>query len=236
MSATQDRTTCSRCVLDSTVPGIEFDAEGVCSHCRLFDRLETRYPQGEPARERFRRLIEEMKAAGRGRKYDCVMGYSGGTDSTYCLYVAKKAGLRPLAVHFDNGWVAPVARENMEKVARRLGVDVKAVPGDWAELKTYYLAGLKASVPDLCMPCMIGISTSLYRAAVEGTEAELRARFAGRTARAWWRQGQPSRRPAGRWPARAACAGGTSTRRSPPAGRTPGAEVAQRLRPMRSIT
>lgn len=167
MSATQDHTTCSRCVLDSTVPGIEFDGDGVCSHCRLFDRLEARYPQGEPARERFGRLIAEMKAAGRGRKYDCVMGYSGGTDSTYCLYVAKKAGLRPLAVHFDNGWVAPVARQNMEKVARKLGVDVKTVPSDWAELKTYYLAGLKASVPDLCMPCMIGISTSLYRAAVE---------------------------------------------------------------------
>lgn len=167
MSATRDRATCSRCILDTGVPGIKLDAEGVCSHCQLFDRLEARYPAGEPARERFRKLIAQMKAAGRGRKYDCVMGYSGGTDSTYCLYVAKQAGLRPLAVHFDNGWVAPVAKENMEKVARQLAVDVKTVSTDWPELRSYYVAGFKASVPDLCLPCFIGISSSLYRAAVE---------------------------------------------------------------------
>jgi hypothetical protein len=167
VSATQDRAICSRCILDTGVPGITLDAEGVCSHCRLFDRLETRYPPGEPARERFRELIAQMKAAGRGRKYDCVMGFSGGTDSTYCLYVAKQAGLRPLAVHFDNGWVAPVAMENIEKAARQLAVDVKTVSADWAELRDLYRAGFKASVPDLCLPCLIGISSSLYRAAVE---------------------------------------------------------------------
>lgn len=167
MSSTGQPVPCARCILDTGVPGIEVDGSGVCSHCRLFDRLESQYPLGEPARQRFRRLVERMKAAGQGRKYDCVIGYSGGTDSTYCLYVAKQVGLRPLAVHFDNGWVAPVAKENMEKVARRLGVDVQTVATDWTELRSYYLAGLKASVPDLCMPCMIGISSSLYRAAVE---------------------------------------------------------------------
>jgi hypothetical protein len=167
VSTAQDHAICARCILDTGVPGIVLDADGVCTHCRLFDQLEARYPLGEAARERFRRLIAEMQAAGRGRAYDCVIGYSGGMDSTYCLYVAKQAGLRPLAVHFDNGWVAPVAKANMERVARQLGVDVRTVGADWEELRGYYLAGLKASVPDLCMPCMIGISSVLFRVAAE---------------------------------------------------------------------
>jgi N-acetyl sugar amidotransferase len=167
VSATASPATCSRCVLDTGVPTVTLDAEGVCSHCRLFDRVEKSFPTGEPARRRFEELIGQMKAAGRRSKYDCVMGFSGGTDSTYCLYVAKQAGLRPLAVHFDNGWVSPVARENMEKAVRKLGVDLKVVSTDWAVLRDLFRAGFKASVPDLCLPCLIGISSALYRAAVE---------------------------------------------------------------------
>lgn len=167
MTAVSEPNRCVRCVLDSRVPGIEFSKEGLCSHCQLFERLETSYRVEEQTGARLQRLLRRMKARGKRSKYDCVMGLSGGTDSSYCLYMAKKLGLRPLAVHFDNGWVSEPAKANIEKVVNALQLDMRVVRRDWSEMREYYLAGLKASVPDICICCMVGIASSLYQVAAE---------------------------------------------------------------------
>jgi hypothetical protein len=95
---------CTRCVTDTSVPGVTFDADGVCNYCRLHAVLEADWPLGDEGKRRLDALVETIKSHGKGREHDCIIGVSGGTDSTYLLYMAKQLGLRPLAVHFDNGW------------------------------------------------------------------------------------------------------------------------------------
>ena len=101
--------TCTRCLMDSTVRGIRFDGNGVCNFCRMHDQLERQHPLDETGKKNFERLIAKIKKDGQGKEYDCIVGVSGGRDSTYTLYTAVKAGLRPLAVHFDNGWNSEMA-------------------------------------------------------------------------------------------------------------------------------
>jgi hypothetical protein len=112
-------------------------------------------------------LCERMRKAGRERAYDCVVGLSGGTDSTYCLYVTKKLGLRPLAVHFDNGFVSGTATANIKATAERLKVEVRTVTTDWDSLKGLYRACLEASIPEICLPCEVGVYSALHRVAAE---------------------------------------------------------------------
>jgi len=103
-------TVCTRCIMDSTDPDISFDAEGVCNHCHRYDSVsKTRLIPVEERDERLKALIDEIKAAGDGKSYDCVIGVSGGVDSTYVAWLVKKLGLRPLAVHLDNGWNSELA-------------------------------------------------------------------------------------------------------------------------------
>jgi tRNA(Ile)-lysidine synthase TilS/MesJ len=112
-------------------------------------------------------VADNIRKAGKNRQYDCVVGVSGGTDSTYRLYVVKKLGLRPLAVHFDNGWVSDTALANIEAMSRALSVDVRRVTADWEALRDGYRACIEASTPDVCMPCEIGVYSALYTAAEE---------------------------------------------------------------------
>src|SRR3954467_6544263 len=96
---------CSRCIMDTSDPEIVFDDDGVCNHCRQYDFLVSAVlPNNEDRQERLDRIVENVKRSGRGRDYDCVIGVSGGVDSTYLAYLVKSLGLRPLAVHMDNGW------------------------------------------------------------------------------------------------------------------------------------
>ena len=95
---------CTRCVYDEETPGISFDDEGVCNYCRQHEKLLVEYPAGDEGRKILHKIYDEIKEAGKNKKYDCVIGISGGADSSYLLYEIKKYGLRPLAVHFDNTW------------------------------------------------------------------------------------------------------------------------------------
>jgi N-acetyl sugar amidotransferase len=164
---TNNKKICSRCVLDTTVPDIRFDDKGICNYCKMHDELEKKYPLNELGEQNFKKLIEEIKAKGKNKEYDCVVGVSGGRDSTYTLYTAVKQGLRPLAVHFDNGWNSEIAVNNIKKATTKLNVDLHTVVADWEEFKDLQLSFLKASVPDAEIPTDYVIISVLYQMAAE---------------------------------------------------------------------
>lgn len=154
---------CTRCIADSTVPAISFDKNGVCSLCNFHDKLTKIYPENEEALLKLEQRIEKIKKAGKGKKYDCILGLSGGRDSTYLLYLAvKEWGLRPLAVHFNDGFDNPVAGENMLKAVRKLGVELRTITSDFRECKDLKVVDLKASTPLLNNGTDVGIGASLY--------------------------------------------------------------------------
>ena len=158
--------------MDTTAPGIAFDVAGVCSFCDLHDRLDQAFPLGEAGRGTVQRLADDMRRSGRGRRYDCVVGVSGGRDSTYTLwYCVTRLKLRPLAVHFNDGFGNPIAGENMVRTCQHLGVELRTITSDWRESKDLKIAFLKASVPDMEEGTDLGIATALYGvAAKEGLQ------------------------------------------------------------------
>lgn len=159
---------CSRCVMDTTVPGIRFDADGVCQYCHMQDRLEKRFPLGEEGERVLRGFAERARqtGTGRGRAFDCIVGLSGGRDSSYCLYYVKEVmGLRPLAVHFDNGWDSEVAKTNIVRLCDALDVELHTVIMDWPESRELTNANIRACVPYIDIFDDVGIARSLYDAA-----------------------------------------------------------------------
>lgn len=147
---------------------IDFDSHGICNHCRRHDVLiSSRVLTGEPGQQALQQLTDRMKRAGRGRGYDCIIGVSGGVDSTYVAYLVKQMGLRPLAVHFDNGWNSELAVSNIEKVLKRLQIDLFTYVVDWEEFRDLQLAYLKASTPDGEIPTDHGIFALLWTQAAK---------------------------------------------------------------------
>ena len=137
--------------MDSTAAGISFDDEGRCNYCTDFlKRLET-YQPATPQELQSRReaLIARIKREGKGKRYDCIVGLSGGADSAYALYLAKSSGLRPLAVHMDNGWDSELAANNIENLVRKLGVDLYTHVINWDEYRRLMQAFFDANVIDV---------------------------------------------------------------------------------------
>lgn len=146
---------CTRTVMDTTDPEITFDENGVSSHALLYDRTMKATVDAANAGERAAELaavVERIKKAGRGKPYDCVIGISGGVDSTYLVLQAVKLGLRPLAVHFDSGWNSELAVGNIENIVSRLGLDLFTDVVDWREMKDLQLSFFKASVANCDIP------------------------------------------------------------------------------------
>lgn len=158
---------CTRCVCDTTIPIIRFDEEGVCSYCYLHDEMEKEYPQGKEGTQRLKKIVQEIKNKGKGKKYNCIVGVSGGRDSTFLLYTAVKFGLKPLAVHFDNGWDSPIAVTNIKKSLEKLKIDLETLVVDWEEFKDLQISFLKASVPDAEIPTDVGILGTLHQVAIK---------------------------------------------------------------------
>jgi len=157
---------CSACIMDTSDPDIVFDREGVCNHCHKYQNAV----QSEKYLRRVRpgaleSLVEEIRQHGRGRKYDCVIGVSGGADSTYVAYRVKELGLRPLAVHLDNGWNSELAVSNIERTLTRLGIDLYTHVIDWREFSDLQRSFLRASTPELEVPTDHAILATLYAAA-----------------------------------------------------------------------
>ncbi len=145
---------CTRCIMDITDPNIIFDENGVCNHCHDHDRLiKQRVISGKAGMVYLEKLAEKIKHDGKNKPYDCLIGVSGGVDSTYVAYVVKKKlGLRPLAVHMDNGWDSELAVKNIEETLKRLEIDLHTEVLDWEEFKDLQVSFLKASTPDSEIP------------------------------------------------------------------------------------
>ena len=135
--------------MDTSDPQITFDGDGVCNHCRKADGILAGLRRTPEASERaLADLASRIKAAGAGNEYDSVLGLSGGVDSSYAAVLARQMGLRPLAVHFDNGWNAELAVENIRRVVEGCGFDLMTYVIDWPEFRDLQRAFLKSSVID----------------------------------------------------------------------------------------
>lgn len=140
--------TCTRCIMDSSASNISFDQEGRCNFCGDFlASLEQRGLAGSQSERE--QLLERIRREGRGRDYDCIIGLSGGVDSSYVLYQAVRNGLRPLAVHLDNGWNSELAVDNIANLVRTLKVDLYTHVIDWEENRDLQLSFFKANVLDI---------------------------------------------------------------------------------------
>ncbi|MFT5777420.1 MAG: N-acetyl sugar amidotransferase [Crocinitomicaceae bacterium] len=149
--------------MDTTDPAIQFDESGNCNHCTEFLDKRAKYKyRGEESDRALKQVIEDMKATGKGREYDCIVGLSGGVDSCYAAYLLKQNGLRVLAVHLDNGWNSEEAVQNIKSVAQKLDIDYESYVLDWEEFKNLQLSFLKASVPEAETPTDIAILASVH--------------------------------------------------------------------------
>ncbi|HNR36342.1 MAG TPA: N-acetyl sugar amidotransferase [Candidatus Hydrogenedentes bacterium] len=159
---------CTRCIMDASVPGIRFDAQGVCNYCHIHDRLLVEFPTGEEGARILQEIAAKIRKAGKGRKYDCVVGVSGGRDTSYCLYYTKEImNLRPLAVHFDNGWDSETAKTNLSRVCDALDVDLHTIIMDWPESRELTNCTIRACVPYIDLTDDVGIASALYRTAAK---------------------------------------------------------------------
>ena len=156
---------CVRCVMDTTDPFIAFRADGTCNHCNDFLAIKARYEPGPALDAERDALVARIKEAGKGKPYDCIVGVSGGFDSTYVAYVAKDLGLRPLAVHLDNGWNSELAVMNIENVLAKLDIELDTHVLDWSTFRRLQVSFLRASVPDAEFPTDHAIRAAIWRAA-----------------------------------------------------------------------
>lgn len=152
--------------MDTSDPDIRFDIEGFCNHCNKYhDRSESILPTLEDRDSQRDAVVRRIKSAGRGREYDCIIGVSGGVDSSYLAYQVKQLGLRPLAVHFDNGWNSELAVTNIQRLLNKLDIDLVTYVVDWDEFRELQLSFLQASTPDTEIPTDHAIMAVLWKAA-----------------------------------------------------------------------
>jgi len=155
-------------VYDSNVSGISFDADGVCNYCRQIEALEEQYQTGKPGGQAaLDAIIREIRRDGKGKKYDCVIGVSGGTDSSYLLIKALEWGLRPLAVHYDNTWNSAIATENIRKVTSALKIDLYTYVLDNRESEDIFRAFMMAGVPEFDASTDLGFVQTIRKAAAK---------------------------------------------------------------------
>ena len=159
---------CVRCVMDTSDPDIQFDEAGVCSWCRRFDAeiAPQWFPNADGAR-RFAAIADGIRRETAGQEYDCIVGLSGGIDSSYAAWVMRrKWNLRLLAVHVDAGWNSELAVKNIENIVKRLDIDLHTEVIDWEEMRDLQLAFLRSGVPNQDIPQDHVFFAALYRFAV----------------------------------------------------------------------
>jgi len=159
---------CSRCIYDSNISGIDFDEKGVCNYCHQVDALKEKYLTGRAEGiAELDQIIMEIKNSGRNKKYDCIVGVSGGTDSSFLLSKAVEWGLRPLAVHYDNTWNSAIATENIRKVTSGLKVDLFTYVIDNKEADDIFKAFFLAQVPEFDASTDLGFAQVIRKTAAK---------------------------------------------------------------------
>jgi N-acetyl sugar amidotransferase len=163
-SAARPSTICANCIMDTTDTNITFDVRGWCDYCNnYYQNILPNWHTDEIGARQLEQDVEAIKRAGKGRDYDCVIGLSGGVDSSYVTYLAKeKLGLRPLLLHVDAGWNSQQAVNNIEKLVDGLGLDLHTEVVDWLEMRDLQLAFFKAQVPHLDTPQDHAFFAGLY--------------------------------------------------------------------------
>jgi len=157
---------CVRCVMDTSAVDITFDEHGVCNYCTAFLAKTLTLPEDSNSLAlRRNSLHNSIRETGKGKRYDCIVGVSGGADSSYALYLAVQNGLRPLAVHLDNGWDSELAQNNIANLVRRLSVDLYTHVIDWPENRDMQLAMMRADVIDVEMIMDNAQAATTYRQA-----------------------------------------------------------------------
>ena len=156
---------CTLTVMDNIAdPDITFDEKGICNYYYDYKKAESESVfTGEAGSKKLHVLAEQIKKDGQGKPYDCLIGLSGGVDSTYVALLVKQLGLRPLAVHLDNGWNSELAVMNVENIVTKLGFDLYTLVVNWEEFKDIQLAYLKASVVDIEVVSDHAIFATMYK-------------------------------------------------------------------------
>lgn len=150
---------------DESIPGISFDENGASSYYLLMQKLIEAYPRGAEGKRIWESLAMKITDSAKGRKYDCIIGVSGGTDSSYLLWLAREYKLRPLAVCLDNGWNGDIAVKNIRKMTNALSIDLETYVIDYEEIKDLNRAYMKSGLPWIDIPTDLAIKAVLYRIA-----------------------------------------------------------------------
>ena len=156
---------CKKCIMDTSDPNIHFDEQGVCDYCNNFkNTIKPSWHTNEKGAEELRQLATKIKKEGEGKDFDCIIGLSGGLDSSYAAHIAvNKMGLKPLLYHVDAGWNTDQAVGNIEKLVDGLGLDLYTDVINWQEMKDLQLAFLKSGIPDQDLPQDAAFFSSLYK-------------------------------------------------------------------------
>ena len=159
---------CTRCVMDTTDPEITFDDQGVCNHCHDFERVtKPNWFPNEEGNQKLQQIFQKIKTFGQGRSYDCILGLSGGVDSSYLALKVHEWGLRPLVVHVDAGWNSELAVANIEAIVKYCNYDLYTHVIDWEEMRDLQLAYLKSAISNQDVPQDHAFFANLYHFAVQ---------------------------------------------------------------------
>ena len=143
----EDYQVCTKCIMDTTDLDVTFDHDGVCSHCHEFDDVISKnwFPNDE-GKEKLVKIFSKIKLDGKNQDYDCIVGLSGGVDSSYVAIILNEYKLRPLVVHVDAGWNSELAVSNIEKVVKYCGYDLQTIVMNWNEVRDLQVSYLKSGV------------------------------------------------------------------------------------------
>ena len=145
---------CTNCAMDTTDAKIVFDEKGMCDHCyNYYKNILPKWQHGKNHEQELANLLQKIKEYGKGKPYDCMIGLSGGLDSSYLAYAAVKLwGLRPKFLSIDTHWNLPIADENVRKITNSLGIELETIAVDWEELKDLHIAFFKSQLPNQDTP------------------------------------------------------------------------------------